>query len=39
MDVAEWSSESTFRQFYDKPIQIAVNFGDKIILLHGCSKQ
>ena len=39
MDVAEWPSESTFRQFYDKPIQIVVNFGDKIILLHGCSKQ
>ena len=29
MDAAGWSSESTFRKFYDKPIQTAVNFGNK----------
>lgn len=39
MDAAGWSSESTFRKFYDKPIQTAVNLGDKILSLHGCSKQ
>ena len=39
MDAAGWSSENTFRKFYDKPTQTAVNFGDKILSLHGCSKQ
>ena len=34
LSAAGWSSESTFAQFYDKPIQdTAANFGHE--LLHG----
>ena len=36
MDAAGWSRESTFRKFYDKPIQAVENFGDKLV---SCSKQ
>ena len=36
MDAAGWSRESTFRKFYDKPIQAVKNFGDKLV---SCSKQ
>lgn len=39
MDAAGWSRESTFRRFYDKPIQAVVNFGDELVSLHECSKQ
>ena len=35
-DAAGWSSESTFRKFYDKPIQKVVIFGDKILSPHRC---
>ena len=35
-DAAGWSSESTFRKFYYKPIQKVVNFGDKILSPHRC---
>lgn len=37
MDAAGWSRESTFRKFYDKPVQENVNFGVKLVSAHDCS--
>lgn len=37
MDAAGWSRESTFRKFYDKPVQENVNFGDKLVSANDCS--
>ncbi|KAL9976890.1 hypothetical protein ACROYT_G014231 [Oculina patagonica] len=39
MDAAGWSRESTFRKFYDKPVQANVNFGDKLVSAHDCSNK
>jgi len=39
MDVAGWSRESTFRKFYDKPVQAVVNFGDELVSTHDCSSK
>lgn len=39
MDAAGWSRESTFRKFYDKPVQAVVNFGDELVSTHDCSSK
>lgn len=37
MDAAGWSRESTFRKFYDKPVQENENFGVKLVSAPDCS--
>ena len=39
MDSAGWSSESTFKQFYDKPVKDIVNFGDQLVSEHVCFRK
>ena len=39
MDVAGWSRESTFRNCYDKPVQVFENFAATPITSLACSKQ
>ena len=39
MDAAGWSRESTFRKFYDKPVQAVVNFGDQLVSTHDCTSK